>query len=546
MDFSKNTKTLLRADYQAWLNSFTKDGQVWRKNVFKGIGYLVFIVALSFLGYSLFKHLRSNNAPEPLLLSVINGFMVFGIIVIVKELMESSLDILYEAKETHLLHAAPIKPITIFSNKFIHITISRVMSILCFLGPPWVVFGVISEFPWHYYVVLIPAALCILIIIASYVTISMMVMVRFFSSTRLFTTLKVFGKAIGVIVGFLLSFTLISGTDELPFKNFFLKWASTNSTGTNAAWSPLNWMGNFLLSWGTESTVWVRSQLILVGICIMVVSVVLALLTAQWIYQRGWENIRLLKSKRRSVRVEVNTTVSQLSQFSINFLRGKLHAMIMKDFFVFIRRTGRLIAIIMLTLFLVVHIGIIYVEGNYALSNNTTILTVQIILYSLLITFGISCNGLRDEAKTWWMMKSAPITPTLVYTSKYLTSLFCAFIYAEFWSFISILVLRFPVENWMIFLVTPMLALPTACALNTTIGTLPWMAELANKPKPFLRVVTFTTTLFINVAFIIIPIIFWNMSNMGLFLISLSVLWGILAISYKVGVEYLRKLLVVN
>lgn len=542
----RNNKILLRADYLAWLNSFTKDGQVWRKSALKGIGYLVFIVALSVLGYSLFKHLRSIDAPEPLLLSVINGFMVFGIIVIVKELMESSLDILYEAKETQLLHAVPIKPITIFSNKFIHITISRVMSILCFLGPPWVVFGVISEFPWHYYVVLIPAALCLLIIIASYVTISMMVMARFFSSTRLFATLKVLGTAIGVIVGFLLSFTLITGIDELPFKHLLLEWASANTSTTNASWSPHNWIGNLLLSWGTETTVWVRTRLMLVGFGIMVVSVVLAMLTAQRIYQRGWENIRLLKSKRKSVPTERNTTVSPLSQFTVKFGRGKIQAMIMKDFFVFIRRTGRVIAIFMLTLFLVAHIGFLYLEGNYAFSNITTVLTVQIILYSLLITFGISCNGLRDEAKTWWMMKSAPITPSLVYTSKYLTSLFCALIYAEFWSFISILLLQFPLENWMIFLVTPLVALPTACALNTTIGTLPWMAELAFKPKPFLRVITFTTTLFVNVVFIIVPIIFWNMKNLGLFLISLSVLWGILAISFKVGVEYLRKLLVVK
>ncbi len=542
----KNNKILLRADYQAWLNSFTKDGQVLRKSILKGIGYLVFIVALSVLGYSLFSHLRSIDAPEPLLLSVINGFMVFGIIVIVKELMESSLEILYGAKETQLLHAAPIKPVTIFGNKFIHITLSRIMSTLCFLGPPWVVFGVISEFPWHYYVVLIPVSLCMLIVISCYVTISMMVMARFFSSTKLLATLKVIGTSVGVIVGFLLSFTLISGMDELPFKRLLLDWASASATETNATWSPHNWMGNLLMSWGTEATVWERLRWSLVGFGIMGVSVVLAMFTAQWIYQRGWENIRQLKAKRKSPTKERNTTVSPLSQFAIKFRRGKIHAMISKDFFIFIRRTGRVIAIVMLTLFLVVHIGYLFVGGNYALSNITEVLTVQIVLYSLLITFGISCNGLREEAKTWWMMKTAPITPTLVYTSKFLTSLFCALIYAEFWALVSILLLQIPIESWMTFLVTPLIVLPTACALNTTIGTLPWMAELTHQPKPFLRVLTFKTTLIINVTFIIVPIIFWHMSKLGLFLISLSVLWIILTISYKIGVEYLRKLLVVQ
>ena len=146
----KNIKILLKADYHAWLNSFKHDRQAWRKSVLKGIGYLIFIVALAVLGYSLFRHLRSVDASPSLLLSVINGFMVFGIIVVAKELMESSLKILYEAPDTALLHAAPIQPIAIFGYKFIHITITRFMSILCFLGPPWVVFGVIYELPWHF------------------------------------------------------------------------------------------------------------------------------------------------------------------------------------------------------------------------------------------------------------------------------------------------------------------------------------------------------------------------------------------------------------
>ncbi len=540
----RNIKILLKADCHAWLNSFKHDRQAWRKSVLKGIGYLIFIVALSVLGYTLFSHLRFTDAPPQLLLSVINGFMLFGIIIVMKELMESSLKILYEAPDTPLLHAAPIQPIAIFGYKFIHITATRFLSILCFLGPPWVVFGVIYELPWHFYAVLFPVSVCLLIMIASYVTISMMVIARFFSSAGLLTTLKILGTVIGVTVGFLLSFTLFSRGGLLPIKRVLLDWASARTADTVATWYPHEWIGKLLLSWGTESTVWVRLRWALGGFAISLISAGFATLTAQWIYQRGWENIRQLKSKRKSVRTNGNAAASDLSRIVVTFGRGKIQSMMLKDFLIFIRHSGRVIAIIMLTFFLAVHIGFLLVDGSGADENAAGILTVQVLLYSLLITFGISCNGLRDEAKTWWMLKSAPVTPKLIFTSKFFTALLCALVYAEFWSLIAIYLLRIPANNWVLVLLTPFITLPAGCALNTTIGTLPWMAELTHQPKPILRVLTFTVTLIIDVAFVIVPIIAWYTKHIVLFFVMLILLAGAFVMSYRYGIGNLRKLLV--
>lgn len=540
----RSIQILLKADCLGWLNSFKQDRQAWRKSVLKGIGYLIFIVALSILGYSLFMHLRSTDAAPPLLLSVINGFMVFGIIVVAKELMESSLKILYEAPDSALLHAAPIKPVAIFGYKFIHITATRFLSILCFLGPPWVAFGIIFELPLLFYLTLFPVSLCLLVMIASYVTISMMVIVRFFSSVGLLATLKVIGTAIGVAVGFLLSFTLFTGSDAVPIKRILLDWASEKTADASVTWYPHEWIGRFLLSWGTESTLWVRLRWILGGFGISLVSVGLAMLTAQGIYQSGWEKIRQLKTKRKPARNNGNSTASNLNSIVILFGRGKIQSMMLKDFLIFIRHSGRVIAIVMLTLFLVVHIGVLFADGSGVSENATEILTVQVLLYSLLITFGISCNGLRDEAKTWWMLKSAPVTPRLIFTSKFLTTLLCALIYAEFWALIAVYLLRIPADNWGLVLLTPIITLPVACALNTMIGTLPWMAELIHQPKPILRVLTIKLTLIIDVVFVIIPIIAWHTKHIVLFFVMLLLLAGVFVMSYRYGINNLRKLLV--
>ncbi len=540
----ESIKILLKADWQGWLNSLKYNQEAWRKGILKGIGYLVLVVALSVLGSSLFRHLRLTEAEPTLMLGVINGFMTFGVIIVAKELMESSLKILYEAPETALLHAAPIQPTTIFGYKFIYLIITRFLSILCFLGPPWVAFGVIFGLPWHFYIGLLPTCLCLLTIIASYVTISMMVIARFFSSGGLITTLKALGTAIGVTMGFLISLVLFTGLESIPAKQFLLNWVSAGTTDTAAIGYPHEWMGRLLLSWTPETTIETRLRWVLGGSAMSLASIGFAMLIAQRIYQRGWENIRQLKAKRKPAPSDSEPTSSNLKRTALILGRGKIRAMMLKDFLIFARHSGRLIAIAMLTLYLVVHIGILFVRGGGAETNAAEILTVQIALYSILITFGISCNGLRDEAKTWWMLKSAPVTPRLVFTSKFLTALLCALIYAEFWSLIVIYLLRIPRDSWIPVLLIPIITLPAGCTVNTMIGTFSWMAELTQQPKPFLRILTFTVTLIVDIILIMAPIIAWYTQNLIVLIAVILLLASAFVLSYKWGISNLGKLLV--
>lgn len=540
----RNIKILLKADWQGWRNSLKRGGETWRKGVLKGIGYLIFIVALAVLGNSLFSHLRLTKAEPALLLGVINGFMTFGLIVIAKELMESSLKSLYETPDTALLHTVPMRPVTIFGYKFVHLTTTRIPSLLCFLGPPWVVFGVIFELPWFFYAGLFPTCLCLLVMLASYVTISVMLIARFFSSGWLLATLKVLGTVIGVTVGFLISLTLFTTSDLIPVKQLLLDWASAETAGAAAKRYPHEWIGEFMLIWTTEPTIGSRFKWGLWGIGGCLASVGVATLVAQLIYQQGWENIRQLKAKRKPVRSNGDPKASALKGIAIALGRGKVKTMMLKDFLVFARHSGRLIAIVMLTLFLAIHIGVLFARGGGADAHAAETLTMQIVLYSILITFGISCNGLRDEAKTWWMLKSAPVTPDMVFTSKFLTALLCALVYAEFWSLVAIYLLQMPRDVWLPILLTPAITLPVGCALNTTIGTLPWMAELTHQPKPFLRVVTFAITLVVDMGLVIPLVIVWYTESIVLFVGLITILAGVFVVSYKWGIGNLRKLLV--
>ena len=403
-------------------------------------------------------------------------------------------------------------------------------------------FGLIFELPWHFYVGLFPTCVCLLIVIASYVTISMMLIARFFSSGGLIATLKVLGTAVSVTVGFLLPLTLFTTFDAIPVKQFLLDWAAPETTGAAAKWYPHEWIGKLLLIWTTESTIQDRLGWVLAGIGGSLFSVAVATLVAQLIYQRGWENIRLLRAKRKPIQSNGSSKASRLKGIAVALGRGPVKSMMLKDFLIFVRHSGRLIAMLMLTLFLAVHIGVLLIQGGG--TNAAESLTVQIVLYSIFITFGISCNGVRDEAKTWWMLKSAPVTPGLVFTGKFLTALLCALVYAEFWSLVAVYLLPIPRDNWMPVLLTPIITLPAGCALNTAIGTLPWMAELTQQPKPILRVITFTVILIVNIGLIIGTVIAWYTESFVL-LIGLMLFFIVMFIvSYRWGVSNLRKLLI--
>ena len=83
-------------------------------------------------------------------------------------------------------------------------------------------------------------------------------------------------------------------------------------------------------------------------------------------------------------------------------------------------------------------------------------------LYSILITFWYQfATDFGTKQKTWWMLKSAPVTPRLVFTSKFLDGAVSApRVYAEFWSLIVIYLLRIPRDSWIPVLLIPILTLP--------------------------------------------------------------------------------------
>ena len=191
----------------------------------------------------------------------------------------------------------------------------------------------------------------------------------------------------------------------------------------------------------------------------------------------------------------------------------------------------------------------------------------QTMIYSMLLTAGFSWGGCKADAKTWWLLKSSSISPTLLFDSKLLIGTLCTVAYTEVWLIVVLILARIPAQLWLPILLMIAVITATATAFNTAMGTLPWVAEIGGTDRdfskqPLLRLATLVVTIIANIILIIAPTIILQIGvlgkmkffggrqsgslstsqqlTIGFILISLIGVWGI---SYLLGRQSLRKLL---
>ena len=286
------------------------------------------------------------------------------------------------------------------------------LGMVMWLFPPWIAFGRLFGLSWHFYLGLIPTCFCLLVIIVTDVVVVMMLVMRFFSSQRMIQFLKVVGAIIGAAAGFFLAFSIFTFEWSDEIATFLLERLKLPTSD----WFPHLWAAKLMMSWLPESGVqplrW-ASQLAVVS----VVTPLLSVLLASKIYHRSWEYAR---------GVEVNPKQNSKKRRTTALLgRGKIRSMMAKDFHVFLRHKGRVMMIVILTLLQLIPIfALVYqmhtedqIHYGFHLPNLAAIV-VQIMIYSMIATAGLSWGGCKAETKTWWLLKSSSISPTLLFKSK--------------------------------------------------------------------------------------------------------------------------------
>ena len=554
---------LLKASWQGWLNNLQYASEERRKKVAEIIGFLVMMAALYLIGHVIFKVVEQQaDTDAQTILRAINICVGLGVVILVRGAMEDTIKKFYEARDTPLLLSS-LSPSIVFGFKLIQIIASSLLGMVMWLFPPWIAFGQLFGLPWHFYIGLIPACFCLLVIIVTNVVVVMMLIMRFLSSRRMTQFLKVVGAIIGAAAGLFVAFSFFISTFEWSdeIATFLLERLKFPASD----WYPHLWTAKFMMSWLPESGI----QPLRWGIQLVVASIVIPLLTvllASKIYHRSWEYAR---------RVEVNPRQNDKKRRRSTLLgRGKICSMMAKDFHVFLRHEGRVTMIVILTLIQLIMIFILVYQMRpddkiyYAIYlPNLAGIAFQTMIYSVLLTAGLSWSGCKAEAKTWWLLKSSSISPTLLFDSKLLIGTLCAVAYVEVWLVVVLILARIPVQLWLPILLMTAVITTTATAFNTAMGTLPWVAEIRETDRdfskqPVLRLAMLLVTIIANIILIIAPTIILQIGvlgkmkffggrqsgslstsqqlTIGFILISLIGVW---AISYFLGRQSLRKLL---
>ena len=554
---------LLKASWQGWLNNIQYASEERRKKVAEIIGFLVMMAALYLIGHVIFKVVEQQAATDAqTILRAINICVGLGVVILVRGVMEDTIEKFYEARDTPLLLSS-LSPSIVFGFKLIQIIASSLLGMVMWLFPPWIAFGQLFGLPWHFYIGLIPACFCLLVIIVTNVVVVMMLIMRFLSSRRMTQVLKVVGAIIGAAAGLFVAFSVFISTFEWSdeIATFLLERLKFPTSD----WYPHLWTAKLMMSWLPESGI----QPLQWGIQLVVASIVIPLLTvllASKIYHRSWEYAR---------RVEVNPRQNDKKRRRSTLLgRGKIRSMMAKDFHVFLRHEGRVTMIVILTLiqlimiFILVHLMRTDDKFYYAIYlPRLAAIVVQIMIYSVILTAGLSWGGCKTEAKTWWLLKSSSISPALLFDSKLLIGTLCAVAYVEVWLVVVLILSQIPAQLWLPILLMTAVITTTATAFNTAMGTLPWVAEIGEtdqdfSKQPILRLATLVVTIIANLILLSAPTIILQIFvlgkmkffggrqsgslsasqqlTIGFILIILIGVWGI---SYLLGRQSLRKLL---
>ena len=552
---------LLKSSWQGWLNSIQYASEARRKKVAEIIGFLVLMTALYLIGHAIFKVVgQQADADGQTILRAINICVGLGVFILVKSAMEDTIKQFYEAADTSLLLSS-LSPSTVFGFKLVQLIATSLLGMVIWLFPPWIAFGRLFGLPWHFYFGLIPACFCLLVIIVTNVVVVMMLITRFFSSQRMIQFLKIVGTIIGAAAGFFLAFSIFTFEWSDEIATFLLERLKLPTSD----WYPHLWTVKFMMSWLPESEIqplrW-GTQLVVASIATPLLSVLLA----SKIYHQSWEYAR---------RVEVNPRQSDKKRRSAALLgRGKIRSMMAKDFHVFLRHKGRVTMIVILTLLQLIPIfALVYQIRTddkiyYAVYlPNLAAIAVQIMVYSVIATAGLSWGGCKADAKTWWLLKSSSISPALLFDSKLVIGTLCAVAYAEVWLFAVLILSRIPPQLCLPILLMTTVITATATAFNTAMGTLPWVAEIGEtdrdfSKRPVLRLATLLVTIIANLILLSAPTIILQIVVLGKIEFfggkqssSLSatqqltigfiliILIGVWAISYLLGKQSLRKLL---
>jgi ABC-2 type transport system permease protein len=339
------------------------------------------------------------------------------------------LQALYLAGDMDFLLATPIPIHAVFITKLLQAILPNFGLICLFSLPLLFGLGASGNYNFLYYpfVVIVLAALSLSA--ASLSALLVMLIVRLFPARRVAEIIGFATATLSIICSQSGQFARYSNLSRIQTNG-----SLTTLTNLIPPWSPLAWAGQGLIGIGTGN--W------LAGAGYLVLSLGLAglifvgtLNIAEHLYYSGWARVQVSSHKKRPIRtVSSSNSTSRLTIFTRGFIPPAIRAIVLKDSLV-LRRDLRNLSQLVTPLIL----GVIYavslvraggsVPANQSNAPGFILQTIRSglsygdLFISLFIGWTLLSRlagmGFSHEGKSYWILKSAPISSIQLVISKF-------------------------------------------------------------------------------------------------------------------------------
>jgi ABC-2 type transport system permease protein len=389
------------------------------------------------------------------------------------------LQALYLAGDMDFLLSAPISIRAVFITKLLQAILPNFGLISIFALPVLYGLGISGHYNFLYYPLVIIMLASLALAAAGLSSLLVMFIVRLFPAKRV-------AEILGFI-GALASFICSQSGQLANFDNVTQDQASqvfSLVARFNNPWSPLAWAGRGLVDIGEGR--WLSGigfSLLTFGIAAAIFG--LALTTSERLYYSGWASVRTTPHKKKPARVSRKRAASPLVALAEQRVPAVIRAVMVKDYLVLRRDLRNMSQLVTPLIF-----GIIYAAmflrggGQPSLGRGEAPAVFNEILKNIFIygNVGISLfvgwmllarlggMGFSQEGKSYWMLKSAPVTVSQLVLSKFLVAYLPTL--ALGWAFLLVISLLQRVDFSVVLFTVPVVGLTIAgnAGLNLTFG----------------------------------------------------------------------------
>ncbi len=430
---------LLRLRVAIFINGFR------RSSLRRKIGTVIAVLAfMAFLGFILFISimiLGAMQSPEltryvgdtvSFLESIPSMLVSIAAIGILLTSFGVLLQALYLMGDMDFLMSAPLPIRSVFIAKLVQAVLPNFGLMCLFTLPILFGLGISSGYHFTYYPLVILVLALISLAAASLASLLVMVAARYIPARRL-------AEVLGFVVG--TAFFIFGQSSR--FMNYDFTEEQVGSMLAmgdrfNQPWSPMAWAGKGLVALGKSD--WQSAVELLIPAILLTGTVFyLALITSERLYATGWSNLQnnRRKPKNRAAASVIPAAKDKgLNPFA-RLLPASIRAIMVKDFLLYrreLRNVSRLITPLILGV--VYAFGLLSSDGRgfegqgeapaWFMDALNSIMVYADVMLALFIGWMLIASlaglGFSMEGRSYWMLKSAPVSSRKLLTSKFLVS----------------------------------------------------------------------------------------------------------------------------